>query len=1040
MLADERKVVTVLFADLVGSTELTQRHEPEQLRQLLSAFFEEMSQQIRSFGGTVEKYAGDAVMAVFGVPNVQENDAELAVRAGLAMRDSLLELNSLFEQQYGARLELRVGIATGEVVAATDDRQQMLVTGEAANLAARLQSAGSGIIVSEATHRLLAPLLACRRLEFLTLKGFTDPITAYEVSGLVASEPGPRGIPGLWSPVVGRDVEEGILRRAADELRRGRGQIVFLLGEAGLGKSRLKVDLRETVGHDIRWLEGRCQAYTQSTSYTPIVELLRTALSLGQSDAPALARTRLRAGLRALVGERYDEVQPIVAHLLGVELESRAPSGGQTDPQSLKSRLILGFRALLEGLTARGPAILAIEDIHWADAATIELLTLLAELTDHLPLMLLVTSRPDPEGTAWDLRFHAQRRFPHRMTEISLSTLRPDETIELLCNLLRVAETPENLKRRIMERAEGNPFYLEEILRNLIDGGVLRQDGDRWVAGQRIERLAIPDTVRGVIAARIDRLPKEAKATLQHAAVVGRFFTRRLLTALAEPDHDVNSATTHLLRSELIREFARLPEPEYTFKHALTQEAAYASILTDRRRVLHERVAAHLEGSVGERAEEHAAVLANHWHRADRLDEALGWTLRAAERARGLYARPEAISHYWQALELMARVPTIPERDRLHAETVRALIKLPGYFRDATSRETALQHVERGIREAETLGALSVQADLEAHKGFVLQDETMMLQALAHAKASGDVLTLAMATRNYGEYLGQHGHYERALIFIEQAIDLFGAHGAHHDEAISMAMSGRCYCSRAGRLTDAFGYAARARDIAASTGDARLKAWGGMEAEPYMYKGLWDQLVPVGEAGLAVAWEIGEWPPVLFISAWLGIAFMKLQRLSDARRVVLRAVHEAPMRTFSPFLITYLHIALAHLYLAEQNPSEALSTARIALELADRSGFQLERGAVQRVLAQAYDACGSRAEAESAFRASLDILEDIQSRPELGQTLLAYGRFKSSDDVGGRDLTERALRIFEDIEATGWISEARIALGQARSGHDGIRP
>lgn len=1028
---EERKVVTVLFADLAGSTELVQRHDPEQLRQLLSAFFEEMSQQIRSFGGTVEKYAGDAIMAVFGVPKVHEDDAERAVRAALAMRESLVQLNPLFEQEYGARLELRVGIATGEVVAATDDRREMLVTGETANLAARLQSAGSGIVVSEATHRPLARLLDCRRLEPLTLKGFSQPITAYEVSGLRTLDTATRGIPGLSSPVVGRDVEAETLRRAVEELRRGRGQIVVLVGEAGIGKSRLKVDLRETLPEGVRWLEGRCQAYTQSTSYAPIVQLLRAALGLGPSDAQALARTRLRAGLRSLVGDRYDEVQPTVAHLLGVELEPRPHAERQTDPQTLKSQLILALRALLEGLTARGPAILAIEDIHWADAATIELLILLTELTDHLPLMILVTARPDPEGTAWDLRFHVQRNFPHRLTEIALATLRPEDTAELVRNLLHVAELPEDLKGRIMERAEGNPFFLEEILRSLIDEGVLRRDGDRWVAGERLERLAIPDTVRGVIAARIDRLPQDAKATLQHAAVVGRFFTRRLLAALAEPGQDGDRAMTHLLRAELIREFARLPESEYIFKHALTQEAAYASILAERRRVLHERVAAHLEESVGERAGEHAAVLADHWLRADRVEEALGWTLRAAERARGLYARPEAIAHYWQALELLARLPTTPDRQRTHAETVLALVRLPGYFRDAASREAAFHHIDESIREAEALGALSLQSGLEARKGFLVQDEDVMLQALAHAEASGNPLTLAMAAMEYGEYLGQHGHYEKGLIHIEQAINLFGAQDARHDHAISMAMSGRCHCSRAGRLTDAFTYAGRARDIAASTGDARLKAWGGMEAEPCMYKGLWDQLVRVGEEGLAVAWEIGEWSPIFFISAWLGIAYLKLGRVNEARRVILRAVQEVRVRTFAPFLITYLHIALAQLHLAEENPTEALTTARMALELADRSGFQLERGAVRRVLAQAHEAMGSRAEAESEFRASLEILEDIQSRPELGQTLLAYGRFKRRDDTeGGRRLIDRAFRLFEEIEATGWVAEARVALGQ----------
>ncbi len=1028
---EERKVVTVLFADLAGSTELAQRHDPEQLRQLLSAFFEEMSQQIRSFGGTVEKYAGDAIMAVFGVPRVHEDDAERAVRAALAMRESLTQLNPLFEQEYGARLELRVGIATGEVVAATDERRELLVTGDTANLAARLQSAGSGIVVGEATHRLLARLLDGRHLEPLTLKGFSQPVRAYEVSGLRTLDAAPRGIPGLSSPVVGRDAEAAKLRRVVEELQRGRGQIVFIVGEAGIGKSRLKIDLRETLPAGVRWLEGRCQAYTQSTSYAPIVQLLRTALGLGASEAQAVARTRLRAGLRSLVGGRYDEVRPTIAHLLGIALEPGQQDERQMDPQALKSQLVLALRALLEGLTAQGPAILAIEDIHWADAATIELLTLLTELTDHVPLMILVTSRPDPEGTAWDLRFHAQRNFPHRLTEISLATLRPEDTAQLVRNLLHVAELPEDLKGRIMDRAEGNPFYLEEILRSLIDDGILQREGDRWVAAQRLERLAMPDTLRGVIAARIDRLPPDAKATLQHAAVVGRFFTGRVLAAVAEPGQDMDRALAHLLRAELIREFARLPEPEYIFKHALTHEAAYASILGERRRVLHERVAAHLEGIVGDRSGEHAAVLADHWLRAERFEEALAWTLRAADRARGLYARPEAITHYWQAIGLLERLPSTRERQRSHSETILTLVGIPGWSRSAAERETAFRHIDEGILEAAALGALSTRAKLETRKGAYQDDEDALLQAMARAQASGDPTAIALAAGTYGERLARQGHYEKGLTHIAQAIEVCGEAGDAHEQAMWMAGSGRCYCSRAGRIGDALEYAVRARRIAEELGDARLRAWCGMEAEPCLYSGLWEDLVRVAEPGLAVSWEIGEWTTICFISAWLGIAYLKLGRAEDARRVIERAVKESYARTHSGFPLTYLHIALSQLRLALGERDEALAAAQTALDFAERSGYRLEEGAAHRVLAQAHEAAEDRVGAEREFRASLGILENIQSRPELGQTLLAYGRFRSRDDAeGGRRLTARSLQIFEEIGATGWIEEARAAMGQ----------
>jgi class 3 adenylate cyclase len=254
---DERKPVTVLLADLVGSTELVTEHDPEQLRALLSAFFDEMRQQIEAFGGTVEKFAGDAVMAVFGVPRVNEDDAERAVRAAFAMQESLAQLNPMFEQEYGVRLVLRIGIATGEAVTASRAVNEFMVTGEVPNLAARLQSVGDGITVSETTHRLLAPHLEAERLEELTLKGFSSPVTAYRALELRGGERRHMGVTGLSSPVVGRDRELAALSACLEDLRRGRGQVVSIVGEAGIGKSRLKIEQHENLPEGLRWFEGR---------------------------------------------------------------------------------------------------------------------------------------------------------------------------------------------------------------------------------------------------------------------------------------------------------------------------------------------------------------------------------------------------------------------------------------------------------------------------------------------------------------------------------------------------------------------------------------------------------------------------------------------------------------------------------------------------------------------------------------------------------------------------------------------------------------
>jgi class 3 adenylate cyclase len=491
---DERKLVTVVFADLAGSTELTARHDPEPLRALLAAFFEEMTQQVQALGGTVEKYAGDAIMAVFGVPRVHEDDAERAVRAALGMRESLSQLNPMFQEEHGVTLELRVGIASGEAVAAAGEAREFMVTGEVANLAARLQAASSGVVIGEETYRLTGPLLLAERLAPLVVKGFEKPITAYRVDGMRSVEAGARGLPGLTSPVVGRDAETESLRRAIEELRQGRGQIVSVVGEAGLGKSRLKIERRERLPDGMRWLDARCHAYTQSTSYAPLIQVLRAIFQLTGTEPAAIARTKVRAAIRSLAGGRAQQTQAAVAHLLAIELEPSNREG--MDPRQLQSQIVGALRALLEGLAACSPAVLAVEDIHWADAASIDILTVLAELTDFLPLMILVTSRPDVEGGSWSFRFHVQRNFSHRLTELQLKPLPPEASERLASNLLRASELPETLRRQMMERSEGNPFFLEEIIRSMIEQQALRREGDRWVAAADVGAITLPATLR----------------------------------------------------------------------------------------------------------------------------------------------------------------------------------------------------------------------------------------------------------------------------------------------------------------------------------------------------------------------------------------------------------------------------------------------------------------------------------------------------------------------------------------------------------------
>ena len=871
-----------------------------------------------------------------------------------------------------------------------------MVTGEVANLAARLQSAAHGIVICPETYRLVRPLVETEATPPLTLKGFPAPITGQLVHRLRDSA-NTRGVPGLSSPLVGRDPELTRLHRCAAEVAEGRGQIVSITGEAGIGKSRLKNELRGHPPPRVRWIEGRCQAFTQHSGYAPIVQVLRAVFQLTGAEAPPVARTKLRVTLRSLVGEKFDGSHPAVSHLLGIEGEPGRPPSAAMDPRAFQSQLVPALRAVIEGLVSREPLILTVEDLHWADAATIEILTALTELTDFLPFMILVTSRPDSEGGFWDFRFHAQRHYAHRLTELTLAPLPSDESERLVENLLELADLPPGIRARILDQSEGNPFFVEEIIRSLIEQGALRREGERWISAGDMTRLAIPATLRGLIAARIDRLPAPAKATLQRAAVIGRFVGYPALRALHAGESELDRSLAHLLRAELLREWAHAPERQYLFKHALTQEAAYASILHEQRRTLHREAATFLESETTA-APDRAPLLAHHWLRAEDWEKALTYSVEAARRAQALYARPEAIAHYWQALAILDRLPPTAERSRTYADVMLALETLPGWRRTEREREDGLRHLERAFQAASELGDEARMARLEGVIAWNRGDEAGLQRAVRRAEQTGDEEARARTSLSYAGHLGQVARYEESLTYTAQGVAGLGRLGQLHDQAYEMATSGRCYSARAGHLAKALDYAMRARALGDGLGDARLKAWRTMEAEPYMYKGLWPDVIRVVEEGLPLSWEIREWPAIFWVSAWGAIAYVKLGQHAEARRLLERAIPECEPLAMGGHMI-FLQVALAELELSLGNGPAALAAARRAVDMAQGSHYRMEQGAALRVLGQACEAAGDVAAADDAFRQSVEVLEATQSRPELAQTLLAYGRFRSRRDA-----------------------------------------
>jgi class 3 adenylate cyclase len=635
MPAEERKVATVLFADLVGSTELAGDQDPERVRALLDRFYDSMAAEIERAEGTVEKFVGDAVMAAFGAPAAHEDDAERALHVALAMQRRLGEL-------FGDRLALRIGVNTGDVVVGRPREGSSFVTGDAVNVCARLEQAAAPgeILVGERTAAAARGAFEFAEPSTVEAKGKAGGVVCRRLVRAL-SLMRPRGVRGLKPVFVGRDREleelKHVYGRVAGD---GAPQLVTILGDAGVGKTRLVRELWHWLsGGPLRPLlrTGRCLSYGEGITYWPLAELLKEHFEILESDPPEMVAKR--------VGGREG---------LGFTLGLAPPEG--MHPLTVREQLHSSWAAFLEELTAERPAAILIEDVHWAEP---ELYGLLEELAERVrgPVLLLVTARPEL----------LDRRPGWGASAIRLEALPPADAEQLLDALLG-AEAPAWLREFVVERAEGNPFFVEELIATLVDREVLARSNGGWSFGELPPGFSVPDTVQAVLAARIDLLPPTEKAALQAAAVIGRTFWTGPVRELIGPDPDFDL----LEEREFVRRRAGSSlegEQEYVIKHALTREVAYEGLLKAKRAPLHAGFAEWLERS-GEGEDEHAPLLAHHYAEAVRPEDldlawagredeaerlrakALRWLRRAAELAAARYEMDEALALYHRALEL----------------------------------------------------------------------------------------------------------------------------------------------------------------------------------------------------------------------------------------------------------------------------------------------------------------------------------------------------------------------------------------------------
>ncbi len=767
VLAEERKVVTVLFADVSSSEPLGATLDPAKLRVVLGAYFGVLARAIQRYGGTVDKYIGDAVMAVFGAPVSHEDDGVRAIRAALAIQRSAQTLNTTLEKTYGIKIAIRIGINTGEVVAGLLPGEVLAytVTGDAVNTAQRIESAAppDGVLISESTLALARSAFFFQTVAPLTLKGKSQPVPVYRVLG-----PERRASPRGGPKIVGRDGELARLYARYRDAVAGRGQLVHVHGEAGVGKTRLVAELLTGLPKGTPRLRARASSYEQSTPYALVAELVRRMLAIGPTDDEPTARAALAANEELASGEA---AATLLLELLGYEVRSPLDPAG-------KRRLIVSLlREALKRRTADGPLVVVIEDLHWRDTSSADVIAQVTSAVAPLRCLFVSTSR-EPTDITWAAE-------PIALDALPLAAA--GELIDRLSPVTLDAAT----RALILERTAGNPFFIEEVVRSMRPG----------------KELTVPSTVQDLLEARLDALDASPRHVAQGAAVIGRTFGTRVL-ARVTPEEDLDPALGTLEREHFVSRVLMV-EPTYSFAHALVQEVAYRTQLIAHRRRTHVVVGDAYTDLFGERIEEFIDTLAFHYRHGDDDPKAVRWLVRAGQRAQRLYANAEAVDYFRAAVDRSGADPdaragaheALGDVHRLtgryddalaaYAEAIRIRVEMDVVALARVRRKSGLVQQLRGRAEealdtfVDVLATLPPDAagervrvqlniaDLQFRNGKADVAIEHLHTALRDAERSGDGEASAEALKQLGTIHAYKGELAQALEYQQRSLDAY---------------------------------------------------------------------------------------------------------------------------------------------------------------------------------------------------------------------------------------------------------------------------
>jgi class 3 adenylate cyclase/tetratricopeptide (TPR) repeat protein len=1019
-LEGERKLVTVLFADVANYTSMSENLDPEDVHQIMDSCFQILMDEIHKYEGSVNQFTGDGVMALFGAPIAHEDHAQRACHAALTIQKALKTFADALKKRKDIEFRMRIGLNSGPVVVGTigdDLRMDYTAIGDVTNLAARMESMAEPgtILVSNATYKLVKDYFVFDSIGELELKGKEKPQIAYRL--IKTSEVDTRFeasvLKGL-TQFVGRKNSFRALRESYDRMLSGSGQVVGVVGEAGVGKSRLLLEfVKQLPKGEVTYLQGRCLHYGSGMVYLPILDMLHSYFEIKEGDSELSIKKKISYKISQL-DNRLSEILPSFQELFSVKVDDEKYI--QLDPGHKKMRTFEAIRDLFLLESQRRPLVLAVEDLHWIDKTSEACIGYLIDWLAKARILLILLYRLEYTHQ-WGSRSHYKK--------IGLTQLGPDSSRLLVQAILRHSKVPAEIRELVLSRAGGNPLFIEELTQNLIENGTIVRKDNQYLFTRDVSDIQVPNTVQGIIAARIDRIDESMKHVIQMASVIGREFAFRILQNIIEMKEDLKSDLLNLQGLELISQKKLFPELEYIFKHALTQEVAYNSLLKKQRKKLHEKIGLAIESLYPERLEEYYELLAYHYGEGGNAEKAAIYLELAIQKAVSVNAMEEAMSHFNRAMKFLDDLPDNEDRDR---RQISLLMNIAFAFFQLYQYPEYREILTIYKPVAERLVDRELSCSYWAHIGHCqwwLGDSTRGLQSLEKAAK------ICIACENYEE-----------ACYVYLQMQWLHKSQARYDEVFSLHEQSLRMMERAFHL--------------------RYYIWTeSATAWSYAYIGQWDKAVEAGNRALSVAQDYSDKSMICFASLALSVAHTIQGRLEPALRYSELGVSSAPTpvdKAWSSLALAWalcrssrtdqgIQIlsqilpqmrgrgtlpeiicitALGEGYWLAGNDDKAKSILESSIEHSQRVGYKWFYGWAHRILGEIHQKIEPSL-AENHFKTSMNVLRHINAENEFALSCAAYGRFhaEKGNQAKAKSYLTEAMEIFERLRNPNELDKAK---------------